>query len=431
MALTGKTALRGGLQYSAEQLAPLTSKTTQRRGWQHQAGQLASTHTAVGLAAMALVGQAPSGPSSKRVTSRHRTFDVETAAPAASADKRVAEQGQLNSAGRKLVLPENKAQLLQWQPDLIVNETLRLSRCLADSSRQAADQGLVEPEGEVGSAREEIVHWKNENRSLEKSLDLLASENSRLTCCLTEKDSALQASLTAGDEARSRLEQMKTALTATEAELNKLAFALNETNESRQTEINILHTRLEAMSSRAVTAEKLLADARQGWLVHIEENSIVQHNISDAIEARNMAEKELERLRNSLTAKERQLQEHEQSRLKLIESTDTLLAAFKMRDMALARSEERIKMLTERVAQLEVEVKSASQREIEQLNSQLQRERMERTIGERAHKIVRTNFAEPQPELDNYITHDGDCERVQMPSTQSLLADTITFSNAA
>jgi hypothetical protein len=463
MALTGKAAQRGGYQYSTEQLAPLTGKITQGRGWRRQAQQLASTHTAVGAAAMALIGQAQSGPSSKRVTRRHRTADVEigaenavtptklaepeqkaaraipvtqiqnahTKTPAASADKRAAEQGQLDSARGKLVLLKNKTGLLQSQLDSIINEALRLSRGLAESSPRAADQEIVEPEDELGSAREEIVHWKNKNCSLQKSLDLLADENYRLACCLTERDAALEASLTAGDEARPRLEQMKTALTAAEAELKKLVFALSETNENRQTEINTLYIRLEAMSSRAVTAEKLLADAQQGWLVHVEENSIAQHKIADAIEARNMTEKELERLRNSLAAKDRQLQELEQSRSELIESANTLLVAFKTRDTALARSEERIKMLTERVALLEAEVKLASQREIEQLNFQLQRERAEWVIAEGAPKTARTNSGEPQREFDNYITRDDECERAQMRSTQSLLADTVTFCNAA
>lgn len=466
MALTGKMVQRVGCQYSVDELAPLTSKTTKSCGWRLQAEQLVSIHTTAGLAAMALVGQPQSRSSLKRVKHRYQTIGVEVEAgnalaltkpaepeekmareflvgriqnppaktpmaPAASADKRIVEQSRLNSACGKPVAAENKTSLLTPLPDLSVNETVRLSRSLAENSPRTADQKIVESEDELSSAREEIIHWKNENRSLEKSLDLLAVENSRLAGSLTKKDAALEASLAADAQARSQLEHMKTALAAAQTELSELAFALNAMKGSRNAESNILSARLEAMSSRTVTAENLLADAQQSWLVHIEENSIGQREIAEAIGARDMAKKEVERLRDSLTAKERHLQELDQSRSKLIESADALLAAFKTRDTMLARSDERIKMLTERVAQLEAELKLAGQREIEKLHAQLRREDMERAVAEGVSKTARTNFAEPRLELDDHIARNGESKWTQMRSTQALLADTITFCNAA
>ena len=315
-------------------------------------------------------------------------------------------EAELGSAREKFVFLENANRSLQTSLSLTVSENSRLSRCLTESNAPAPYKQVAEIEGELGSAREKIVLLENENRSL-------------------------QASLATADKARSQLEHMKTALIVAEAELNKLVFSVNGTNEKRLTEINTLKTRLEAMSSRAVIAENLLADARQSWLVRIEENSIAERKLADATEACNRAEKELELLQNSLRMNERQVQELEVSRSKLIEGTNTLLKAVKTRDKELARSEGTIKTLVERVAQLEAEANLVNQKKIEEVNYQLKCERMERTIAEETRQNACTNSAELQRQVDNDITHDCEYERVQVRSTQSLLADTITFCNAA
>ncbi len=502
MALTGKTAQRGGSQYRAEHLAPLISTIPQGYGWQNQAEHLASTHAAVGLAAMAVARKARRRPSSKRTTLYLRTVGAEIelgqklskielanqlpptraklaeperqarqetaaarilsehpktlAAHSTVADKGVAAlESEPGSASEELVLRDNENHFLETPLDLIVNETIRLSQNLMKSDAGASDKGIAELERELGSAREELVHWENENRSLQTSLALLVGENSRLARCLTQsapvadtrmaeleaelgsarerivllenENRPLQASLATADKARSQLEHMKTALIVAEAELNKLVFSVNGTNEKRLTEINTLKTRLGAMSSRAVIAENLLADARQTCLVRIEENSIAERKLADATEARNLAENELALFQNSLRTNERQVQELEVSRSMLIEGTNTLLKALKTRDKALARSEVTIKMLVERVAQLEAEANLVNRKKIEEVNSQLQCERMGLTIAEDVRENARTNSAELQRQVDNDVTHDGEYERVQVRSTQSLLADTISI----
>jgi DNA-directed RNA polymerase subunit F len=125
--------------------------------------------------------------------------------------------------------------------------------------------------------------------------------------------------------------------------------------------------------------------------------------------------------------KEREVQQLEESRSKLTEGIDTLLRAFKTRDTALARAEEMVKMLAVRVAQLEME---ASQKKIDELNSQLQCGRMVRTIAEVGPEKACTNFAEPQQELDNYVEHNSEREGPQVRAAQSLLAGTLTFGNS-
>jgi hypothetical protein len=69
------------------------------------------------------------------------------------------------------------------------------------------------------------------------------------------------------------------------------------------------------MSARAFTAEKLLVEARQSLLARTGVNSSAQRKLADAIVARNTADKKLELLRSSFEAKERRVQELEQSHL--------------------------------------------------------------------------------------------------------------------
>jgi hypothetical protein len=74
-------------------------------------------------------------------------------------------------------------------------------------------------EDELDSTRERLVLRENENQSFQASLDLIVSENSRLWSRLRDSNVAVE-------EARSQLEQLKTALGAVEIERNKLASAV-------------------------------------------------------------------------------------------------------------------------------------------------------------------------------------------------------------
>jgi chromosome segregation ATPase len=286
----------------------------------------------------------------------------------------------------------------------------------------AADKRIAELENELASAREELALRENENHSVQTSLELIAGENARLSRRLVESDSAAA-------QARSQLEPIKSALTAAEAERDKLAFAVDAANEQRRTEVAALNTRLEATASRAINAEKLLAEAWQSSHARAEETSVAERKVADATAACNAADKKLGLLENSLTMKQAQFRELEQSRSKLIEGMNTLLKAFKTRDKALARAEERIKLLSELFARLEAEANLAkSQKKIEELHCQLQGERMERTAAEGARKKMLANCAELERELDDYVRHSGKgSEQVQVRLIKTLLIDTVTF----
>jgi chromosome segregation ATPase len=107
-----------------------------------------------------------------------------------------------------------------------------------------------------------------------------------------------------------------------------------------------LISRLEAMSARAVKAEKLLAEAQQSLMARTVEASRAVTTLADETAARCAAEKKLEPLQDALRAKECKVEELEQVRSELVERMSTLRRTLEERKISLANAEARIKSLT-------------------------------------------------------------------------------------
>jgi chromosome segregation ATPase len=133
----------------------------------------------------------------------------------------------------------------------------------------AANKRVADLEGELGAAREGLFVQESENRSLQTSLNFLVSENSRLCGRLTE-----------------------------------LEVMIDEANETHRTETNTLNTYLEAVLTRALAAEDLLAEVRQGLLTRLEEKRAVEHKVVvDRTSARNKTDDEPEQPQKSFLTK--------------------------------------------------------------------------------------------------------------------------------
>jgi crescentin len=262
----------------------------------------------------------------------------------------------------------------------------------------AADKRIAELEGLLGEASEKLAMGADENRTLQSSIDQLVEENSRLQRRVTDSEMAIEKALT-------QVSQLQAALKAAEAERGRLTAALAEANDKRQVETNTLSTRLEAMSSRAVTAEKLLSDVRQNLLSRTEANNAAERKVVEATLARNMAEKKLELATTALQSKEKLLNEVEQFRTKLAERANTLLLNVRQRDKALSRAEEEIQALTARLGKLEAEgdfQRKKAGEAIAALKAQLESERAGRNVAEGALKKARMSYMDLPPDFDNF-----------------------------
>jgi len=236
---------------------------------------------------------------------------------------------------------------------------------------------------------------EDEKRSLQLAVDQALNETARLTRRLTESENTLTAT-------RAQLGKVETSFAEAYAERGRLGAALDEAREQHQVERNSLTMRLDALQSRAATAERLLSEARQNLLARTEEVRAFDRKSMEATIGRNNSEKRLAQIEAAHEARERQIKDLETARAALTERNNAITKTLKTRETALARAEERIAALTERNGHLEADVQVSRtniEKRVEDLNSALQRERMERAVVEGALEAARKDNSRLQSEV--------------------------------
>jgi chromosome segregation ATPase len=260
---------------------------------------------------------------------------------------------------------------------------------------KGADKRIAQLEAETATVGEKLVLANDDRRSLQTSLDQAVGDVSRLSRQLTESGNALTA-------AQTRVGKLETMFAETDTERAKLAAALDEAKERHRSESSTQGMRLEALQSRATTAEKLLVEARQNLMVRAEEVRAFDRKAIDATIARNAAEKRLGQLDVLHETQDRQIKDLEQSRAALVERSTALIKNLKARETGLTRAEEKIQALTDQVSQLEADIeasRSNAENRTEELNSMLQGERMDRAVAEGALEATRKDNARLQREV--------------------------------
>jgi len=292
-----------------------------------------------------------------------------------------------------------RAQIAELDRQLVQETSQR--RSLSESRRalkeqhDGAEKRIVELEGELAAARESLALLEDEKRSLQIAVDQALNETARLTRRLTESENTLTAT-------RAQLGKVESSFAEAYAERGRLGAALDESKEQHQAERNSLNMRLDGLQSRAATAERLLSEARQNLIARTEEVRAFDRKSVEATIARNNSEKRLAQIEVQHEARERQIKDHEQARIALTERNNALSKAMKMRETALARAEEKIGALTERNGHLEADIqiiRTNIEKRVEDLNSALQRERMERAVVEGALEAARKDNSRLQSEV--------------------------------
>jgi crescentin len=137
--------------------------------------------------------------------------------------------------------------------------TLSENRRTLQEQLDSAEKRIVELEGELAAAREKLALLDDENRSLQMAVDQGLNEVARLTRRLTESENTLTAT-------RAQLGKVEARFADAYADRGRLGAALDEAKEAHQSERKSLNMRLDALQSRAATAERLLAEARQNLI---------------------------------------------------------------------------------------------------------------------------------------------------------------------
>jgi crescentin len=268
------------------------------------------------------------------------------------------------------------------------------NQILLDHSN-AADKRIVELQSETAQTREKLLLLENDRRSLQTALDQTLAETSRLSRRLTESENGLTA-------ARARIEQMDISLAAAENERATLATARDESNERHQSETYALNLRLEALRSRAATAEQLLAEVRQTLVARTEEIRGLERKVVEASIVRTNTEKTVERLTTARDVLDGKTRDLEQGRATLLERSNNVAEALKARETSLAHAEQKIKVLADRNAEMEAEAnayRAKVERRIDELSASLQRERVELAVAQGALETTRRDYTRLQRDI--------------------------------
>jgi chromosome segregation ATPase len=427
---------------------------THRDGWNDQAPGVAYNHKAAGTAPVVVASPLRERPALAGSKNRPRSNpEFEEISQAA---ERTEDSGPTHLELTELNRKTRRGTALQ-----ILKERVR--KLVAEAA--AKDKLLAEQEDALRLIREECDNRENENSSLQLSLSLVTSENARLSSNLGERSAEaetlraqlaqsrnlvaslepqwdrlavtvsgvreqhrresgrLSESIAQLDAMRSELEQTRAALVATENERDQIKSAAQDASELHRTDYSSLNSRLEAMTSRALAMEGLVADVGRCLLLKIEESKASEHEAVNATLARNAAVEAL----NLLQAKTHQVQELEQTRTTLIASASTLLNVFEMRVTALAATKKNLDSLEKRLAATEAKA-TAAQKKMRALNSELQSERAKREAAEAILEKSRTDYIRLRCALDRLVKREElPTRRAKAHSAELLLASTIAF----
>jgi crescentin len=295
-------------------------------------------------------------------------------------------------AARNATIVELERQLAQESAE---RRSLSEARRALQEQYDSSEKRNAELEGELAAAREKLALLEDEKRSLQTAIDQALNETARLTRRLTESENTLTAT-------RAQLGKVEANFAEAYADRGRLAAALDEAKEHHGAERNSLNMRLDALQSRTATAERLLSEARQNLLARTEEVRAFDRKSVEATIGRNNAEKRIAQIEAAHEARERQIKDLEQARTALTERNNAMTKSLKARETALARAEDKIGALTERNGHLEADVQVSRtniEKRVEDLNSALQRERMERAVVEGALEAARKDNSRLQSEV--------------------------------
>lgn len=276
---------------------------------------------------------------------------------------RIGAIGDVQQAFRSLAEPVNTA-IRELDQERIENGKLR--NALAElrigydglhGKFTALEKRAAELDNDRAGSEQQLAHAQQTARGLQRDKSELTTEVAAT---------------------RANLEQMEISLLAAQAERSALSTARDEADERHRSEAYTLNVRIEALRARATAAEKLLSEVRQSLVLRTEELRLSERKTAEAVIARTTAEKTIEALTAARDALDTKAQKLELGRKSLTERSNSLAETLKAREASLTQAEQKIKLLTDRIAEIEVDAgayRAKTERRIEELTESLQRER--------------------------------------------------------
>ena len=193
------------------------------------------------------------------------------ATTAAKPAEKASEESPTGASGKAL---QERADRLAAENGLLAQKLAERDSALGDARARIKfleEKLLAAAEGAAKLTDSQQCELRVARDRVQKKLDTATSENARLSRAAAEKDRVLA-------DARTRVEYLEAALAAAEAECGRLTADAAKACDKHQAE-----------TSRAITAEKLLAEARERLLARIIEIDAVRQRVAQANAVTNAA----------------------------------------------------------------------------------------------------------------------------------------------
>lgn len=299
-------------------------------------------------------------------------------------------------------------------------EELRLTARERATRVEALERQLVAESERVRALSEENKELRTEvegfdqtvnrlRRDLAESRDLnglLEHENRRLQQSAEEQTARVAALDSRCVDLEQRAETERQTAAELEARLVSEQVARQKGDAQReversahQTEIANLSIRIEALTSRLSTTEKILSNARDQLAEKIEAWRLAERSLKEAVMERNALERRLEAAQDEIARQSAQLQEIERARNELMDRCDMFTKALAAKETLVENANGKAAILSNRVEQLirRFEQERADQEAANRrLQEELENEKAERLLAQGALNIARESRSKLQ-----------------------------------
>jgi chromosome segregation ATPase len=257
-----------------------------------------------------------------------------------------------------------------------------------------ADKKVIALESDLTAARQRLLLTDDEKRAQQLLLDKASSETARLSRKLAETEASFNA-------LQGRLRHVEVNFTEAATERVRLATALDEANERAERDRSSAPMRFDALQGAPTRWRKSSATPASSSFPAPNRSASTTANMPLTTE-RDDLQARLSDVQAQLFARDSQLKEVDDARSIYVERNASLARAFTAKEAALAQAAELNASLNERIGELEAlraaEHQVSAQR-VEELESVLSREKLERSVIEGALATARKDFAKAMREL--------------------------------
>lgn len=292
----------------------------------------------------------------------------------------------IDIAARRSQIADLEARLTHegGETRILREENKRLDERLATSEKR-----VIALEADINATRQRLMMAEDEKQAQHTSFEKASTEAAKLARKLAETEAALAA-------AQGRVRSVEANFAELNTERTRLAAAIDESNERHEHELSTQRMRFDTLQARSSATEKLLIEAREHLIARAEEIREYDRRNAEMVRERDALQTRIADLEGERHSRAAQHQEVEQSRNTLMERSAALARAYNTKEGALARAEETIASLNERITTLEASLlseKQGAEQTIEELNTALRREKMQRAVVEGALETARKDFS--------------------------------------